>query len=161
MILICVVVLPADRVNLEEIDLQMGEIIKSAWANTTLATRNSQWGRFIRFCRGNGLTPVPASVTTIARFLIHLGSSCAYSTCNNYISGITTLHKFMGHSSDFRQYFVIKLVLKGLAKRLGTNVNQKIGLTLANFKDIYNKLDLSDVNTLTKWAALMLAFRTF
>lgn len=62
---------------------------------------------------------------TIARFLIHLGSTCAYSTCNNYLSGIITLHRFMGHSSDFRDYFVIKLVLKGLAKRLGTHVNQK------------------------------------
>lgn len=103
---------------------------------------------------------MPASVITVARFLIHLGASCAYSTCNNYLSGIITLHKLMGHPSDFRDYFVIKLILKGLAKRLGTHVNQKIGLTPSDFKSIYAKLDFSDVNILTQWTALMFAFRT-
>lgn len=156
----CVAVRQMDKVNLAELDAELSQVIKSAWADSTLATRNSQWGRFIRFCKANSLTPVPASVITIARFLIHLGSTCAFSTCNNYLSGIITLHKFMGHQSDFRDYFVIKLVLKGLAKRLGTHVNQKIGLTPADLKAIYWKLDFSDINVLTKWAALIFAFRT-
>lgn len=138
----------------------MSDVIRSAWADSTLATRNSQWSRYIRFCKANGLEPVPGTVITIARFLVHLGSSCTYSTCNNYLSAVVTLHKFMGCPSDFREYFVVKLVLKGLAKRLGTNVNQKIGLTPTDFKSIYNVLDFSDVNVLTKWAALIFSFRT-
>lgn len=81
MVLNYVVVRQADIVN--DLDEQIAEVIKSAWADTTLSTRNSQWGRFIRFCKANGLAPMPASITTIARFLIHLASTCAFSTCNN------------------------------------------------------------------------------
>lgn len=132
MITICVVVQQKDKVNLSEIDAEISQVIRSAWADTTLATCNSQWGRFIRFCKANGLTPIPASVITIVRFIIHLGSTCDFSTCNNYLSGIITLHKFMGHQSDFRDYFVIKLVLKGLAKRLGLNM-LKLDISECNF----------------------------
>lgn len=159
-IFIYVAALLQDKVELDELDNKMSDVIRAAWADTTLATRNSQWGRYIRFCKANGLQPVPGTVITVARFLIHLGSCCVFSTCNNYLSAIIALHKFIGYPSDYREYFVIKLVLKGLAKHLCPNVNQKIGLTPSIFKSIYDVLDFSDVNFLTKWAALIFSFRS-
>lgn len=103
---------------------------------------------------------MPGEVLTIARFLVHLGSTCVYSTCNNYLSAVISLHKFMGHHDNFRDYYIIMLVLMGLGRRLGKNVQQKVGITPPQFLQMYSKLDLWDVNVLTKWSALILSFRS-
>lgn len=145
---------------MDKLDLQVEVVIKSAWAESTLRTRNSQWGRFIDFCVVNNLTPVPAEISTVARFLVHLARTCVYSTCNNYLSAIISLHKFFGYDKSFRDYFVIELVMKGLGRRLGKSVNQKIGLSPSDFCAIYKKLDISNINVLTMWSALILSFRS-
>lgn len=146
--------------DLENIDHHLNLVLRSAWADSTLSTRNSQWSRFIKFCKAKGLTPVPADQLTVARFLISLAMSCAFSTCNNYLSAIICLHKFMGYPGDYRQRFMIQMVIKGLARKLGKHVDQKVGLTPDNFVSIYSRLSFADVNNLTKWAALMLSFRS-
>lgn len=135
-------------------------MIQSAWAESTLKTRNSQWARFINFCQDNGLQPLPAETLTVARFLVHIGTKCAYTTCNNYLSAVVMLHKFFDHESNFRESFVINLVMKGLGRKLGKAVSQKKGLTPTELLSIYHKLDLEQVNTITKWSALILAFRS-
>lgn len=48
----------------------------------------------------------------------------------------------------------------GLGRRLGKEVHQKMGLSPQQFRQIYDRLDLYDVNVITKWAAIMLGFRT-
>lgn len=145
---------------MEKIDTHMSLVIQSAWAESTLNTRNSQWGKFLNFCRSNRLVPLPASVNTVCRFLIHIASTCAYNTCNNYLSAIVVLHRFMGFSGSFREVYVVQLVLKGLARILGKNVSQKIGLSPDQFVSMYNNLSLSDVNNITMWSAVMLSFRS-
>lgn len=143
---------------MEKLDQQLDLIIK--WAESTLKTRNSQWSKFINFCCANRLNPMPADILTVARFLVNRGTTCCYSTCNNDLSAIVMLHKFFGHETSFRDSFIIGLVMKGLARYIGKQVSQKVGLTPEDFMAIYYKLDLSDVNNITKWSALMLSFRS-
>lgn len=143
-----------------KLDQQLDLVIRSAWADSTLRTRNSQWKRYIDFCQSNDLVPIPGEIITVARFLVHLASNCKYTTCNNYLSAIVGLHKFFGADSSFRDSFVIQLVLKGLGLRLGKNVSQKVGLTPSELVQIHSKLDFSDINTITKWSALVFSFRT-
>lgn len=145
---------------MDKLDKQLDIIIRSAWADSTLKTRNSQWSKFINFCRANGLNPLPADILTVARFLVNLGRTCAYTTCNNYLSAVVMLHKFFGHETSFRDSFVIGLVMKGLGPNIGKQVSQKMGLTPDDFVAIHKKLDLSDLNNITKWSALILAFRS-
>lgn len=145
---------------MDKLDKQLDLFLRSAWAESTLKTRNSQWSKFITFCRANQLNPMPAEVLTVARFLVNVGQTCAYTTCNNYLSAIVMLHKFFGYETSFRDSFVIGLVMKGLGRIIGKQVSQKMGLTPEDFVAIYNKLDLSDLNNITKWSALMLAFRS-
>lgn len=143
-----------------QVDHHLDLVIRSAWVESTLRTRNSQWKRFLNFCEANGLTPLPVDVLTVAKFLIDLSMTCKFTTCNNYLSSIISLHKFFGEDHSFRDSFVIQLVIKGLGKRLGKTVSQKLGLTPNEMLDIYQKLDFSDINTITKWSALVFSFRT-
>lgn len=103
---------------------------------------------------------MPASVITVARFLVTLGMTCKFSTCNNYLSSVVTLHKFFGEDSSFRDSYVIQLVIKGLGNKLGKEVSQKIGLTPQELVNLYHKLEFSNLNTLTMWTALIFCFRT-
>lgn len=145
---------------MEKLDQQVDLVIRAAWAESTLRTRNSQWDRFIEFCKSNGLIPVPADPITVARFLVNLSKDCVFSTCNNYLSAIVSLHKFFGYDHSFRDYFVIKLVMQGLGRYLGKAVVQKRGLSTKNLSDIYDCLDFSDINIITQWSAIVLSFRT-
>lgn len=86
---------------------------------------------------------IPADVQTVARFLVNLAKDCAFSTCNNYLSAIITLHKFFGYERPFREYFIIHMVMKGLGRYLGKEVNQKTGLNPTQLVDIYDKSSLT------------------
>lgn len=103
---------------------------------------------------------MPTDVLTVARFLVDLGRTHAYSTCNNYFSAIVSLQRFFGHDLKLRDTFLLQLVMKGLGRHIGKSVNQKLGLTPQELCQIYYKLQFSDVNVITKWSALILAFRS-
>ena len=143
----------------EQLDGEVSQVIGAAWSSNTLATRNSQWKKYFAFCDGISHPPLPASVQTISRFLVYLGRSCKYSTVNNYLSAVVGLHKFYGYSADFRDSFLIKMVLKGLQSTLGTGVTQMLLLTVSQFQDMFRCAVNSDMDR-SIWAALMLSFRT-
>lgn len=147
-------------VDMAKFDDQVEMMVRCAWAESTLKTRNSQWSRYIDFCKVNGLTPLPADSITVACSLVNLAKSCVYTTCNNYLSAIISLHKFFGYDSSFRDCFLVKLVMQGLGRSLGKAVMQKRGLTPQQLMSIYYKLDLRDVNVITMWSAIILSFRT-
>lgn len=156
----CVAARVLTPVDLQELDRHLDLVIRSAWAESTMKTRNSQWKKYLDFCFANNLTPLPGDVLTVARFMIYLSMTCKYSTCNNYLSSIVSLHKFFGMDGSFRDSFLIQFVMKGLGRKLGKAVSQKSGLTPSEMLSIYAKLDLSNINNLTKWAALVLSFRS-
>lgn len=103
---------------------------------------------------------MPADTITVARFLVNLGLTCTFTTRNNYLSAIIALHKFFGHVSNFRDSFILQLVLKGLARTLGKEVSQKVGLSPQQLLKIHARLDFSELNVVTKWAAIILSFRS-
>ena len=143
-------------VNLQELDQEVSGAIGSAWASTTLSTRNSQWKRYLQFCEDKEFLPLPAS----SRFLVFQARSSKYSTVNNYLSAINRLHQFYGYQIDFREFYLIKMVLSGIKRQLGDTVKQKIPLTPRQMLHIYVQLDMSDEFVATSWCALIFSFRT-
>ena len=154
MVVLCV------AVDLCQLDADVSGAVASAWSSNTLSTRNSQWSRFLKFCAANTLTPLPASAHTVARFLVWQAKSSKFVTVNNYLSAIISLHRFYGHEVDFRNQFLIQLVLKGLKAQLGQETKQMQPLSVAQLNDIYIKLDKSVDLNLTLWTAIILSFRT-
>lgn len=141
------------------LDGQVAEVITSAWASSTLSVRNSQWKRFFQFCHTFGLVPLPAEVSTIARFLVHIGQDVRYSTVNNYTSAINCLHKFYGFELDFREYYIIKLVLKGLKTRDVEGFKAKVPFTLDQLDIMCSRTVHSELDELC-WLSVVLCMRT-
>ena len=136
--------------DLRQIDDEMSRTIGSAWSRSTLQCRNSQWSRYIKFTRDHGLQTMPGSPQTVARFIIWQSRSSKYSTCNNYLSAINVLHKFYGFDVDFRDSFLMKLVMKGLKSTLGDKAVQ----------NMYSKLDLQSEQETICWTVMILWFRS-
>lgn len=145
---------------LRKLDEEIGATISSAWSKNTHLTRNSQWKQYFAFCSTYGLTPLPASEVTIARFLIHKAKTSKYSTLNNYLSAVTILHKFYGFKSEFRSTYFITMVMEGLRHKLGDSVKQSQALTAKQLCDMYAYLNAKDMRELLMWGVLVVSFRT-
>lgn len=130
-------------------------MISSAWADSTLAVRNSQWKRYFQFCHEFGLMPLPADVSTIARFLVHIGQSMRYVTINNYTSALNSLHKFYGFNVDFRIYYLIKLVLQGLKSMDDGPSLSRVPFTIQQLDLMYSKLNHTDYDEIC-WLAIII-----
>ena len=146
--------------ELEELDREVSATVGQAWAVNTLKTRNSQWSKYLTFCIDMGLKALPADPSTVSRFLVFLARSCKFSTINNYLSAINVLHKFYGHGIDYRQYYLIQLILKGLKRQLGTQLDQSRPFSKNQLIAMYATLDLTNDMDIILWSALIFSFRT-
>lgn len=148
------------KADLSVLDKGISGSIASAWAPSTLRTRNSQWGKFLDFCMDNNLVPLPALETTVARFLYYMSQTCTYTTVNNYLSAIMVLHRFFGHEANYRESYYLKLLLTGINTMSPSGRGPKDCLTPSQLKTMYTNIDFSDINHHTMWACLMLGFRS-
>ena len=106
----------------------------------------------------NSLSPVPATPQTVARFLYiwHVPPSIQLLTTTYQLLISST--KYYGHAINVRNYFMIKLVLMGIKRRLGDAVRQMVPLSTSQILLMYEHLDISYVLTHAWWAAIILSF---
>lgn len=114
----------------------------------------------MEFCGSRGLIGLPASTLTVARFMTYLARSCKFSTINNYLSSIIVLHKYYGHTADFRDTFYIQLVTRGLKRILGDAPCQSIPLSPEQLLSCHNTIDGKVSTENSCWAAVVFCFRT-
>lgn len=144
--------------DLLDLDKQIGETIASAWSANTKSTRSSQWRIYIDFCHQNGLIPVPASVLTIARFLLYKSKTSKFRTVNNYFSAVIGLHRYHGVDDDYRSVYFMKLLMEGLRHKLGDSVQQLQSLSVSQLKEMAEFVDHSDWKQFVLWGSIVLSF---
>lgn len=146
--------------DLQDLDNRVAEIVSSAWSENTLSCRNSQWKKFFKFCSDRGLLALPASMTTLVRFLAFLESqSLKYVTINNYLSSVVVLHKFYGLEGNFRESYLMKTVLSGLKNRIGCQSVPMLPLTIEQLHSIWLLYPRSPLNDAC-WLATLICFCT-
>ena len=145
--------------SISELDAAVSNAVGAAWTSNTLATRNSQWKKYLCFCSESDQIPLPADVQTVVRFLVYLARTCKYSTVNNYLSAVISLHNFYGYSAAFRDSFLVKLVMKGLKSQLGDHVTQMKPLTIQQLSDIHSQCVLTEYDVII-WSVIILSFRS-
>lgn len=138
-------------VNLHQLDQEITETLSAAWSKNTKATRSSQWKIYMQFCLDNGLLPFPASLCTVARFLIFKARTSKYGTVNNYLSAIINLHKYHGHNVDFRGCYFMKLLMEGLRQRLGDSVQQAACLSPNQLLEMSKFVQMKDQQEFMLW----------
>lgn len=134
------------KADLKELDKGISGTIASAWAPSTLRTRNSQWSKFLDFCMDNGLRPLPALETTVARFLFYMSRSCTYTTVNNYLSAIMVLPKLFGFEASYRESYYLKLLMSGINSTSSAGPGPKDCLSPSQLKTMYSNINFMDIN---------------
>ena len=145
--------------DVSELDAAVSTAVEAAWSSNTLSTRNSQWKRYFKFCTDTSQCPLPAEIQTVVRFMVFLARDCKYSTVNNYLSAVISLHKFYGYSVSFRDSYLVKLVMKGLKSQLGDQRVQMQPLTVDQLRNMYATAVLTP-DDVTIWGAVIPSFRS-
>lgn len=101
----------------------------------------------------------PWGLETVATYLVKLSGYCKYVTINNHLSAITILHKFHGFNIQFREFFVLRLIMSGIKFKYGNEPNPRLSLTLGHLRAMYAILPKDELNE-TLWAIVMLNFRS-
>ena len=76
----------------------------------------------------------------------------------NYISGVKTVHLFLGIKFPEENLFQIDLVFKGLARIQNHTPNRALPMTPHILREIYTFLDMSKSDDITFWCLCLFMF---
>ena len=99
----------------------------------TLKIKDYQWVIFTNYCELYQEEPIPASGDTLVRFSTYLivQRNCSIPVVKNYLSTIRRYHKLFLNIDipSPTQYLPLQFTLRGGAKFLGRNIQQKYPIT--------------------------------
>lgn len=109
--------LPA--LTLEEAAAAAGDFARASKADSTLRSYRTDAADFSAWCARHGLSPLPASVDTVAAYLAHLASSgMKASSITRRCAGLRYMHRVAGLEPPTNSE-AIKAVLAGIRRSLG------------------------------------------
>ena len=117
----------------KEIAAKVGEwssVAKDALASNTLKAYKVDGRIYSDYCKANNLTPLPANPQTVIAFMkAEAANGKAFATIQRRLATISQMHKAAEQANPVDSELV-KLSLKGLAKRLGTDQAQAPAISL-------------------------------
>ena len=148
--------------DLATLDREVEKIRGLAYADGTKANLNSQWKNYFTFCTTFNLQAIPATVTTLCRYIAYLCRSLkSYQSIKNYLHGVSVLHKH--HDAPFvgLSNYNIRLMLQSVRKNLGNTPLAKLPIELWMLSAFSQCLNLSVPKDAAFFSALLIAFFGF
>ena len=140
------------------LDVQVSK--RHAFAEGTYSNLHTQFRTYFAFCVYFQRRPLPASSDTICGYVQFLSRALQPPTIKNYLSGVRTLHTFLGHDYDFSEDFHLQLVLRGIS-RLNPHVPRRAKpVTPDVLLAIYHHLNFHNSLHCTVWACCLTLFFT-
>lgn len=102
---------------------------------------------------------MPGSIDTICLYIAYLTKQVAYSTICNYISGVWSLHSYLGYPSPAKGTFLVTCAMRGAHRLLGNSVTASEPLSPEQLLQIYGTLNYASNEDLVFWTATVLAYR--
>ncbi len=132
------------------------EYARSARAPSTLRAYALDWRDFEAWCSGQNLCPLPATPQTVASYIAAQAETHKASTITRRLSAISVAHQVRGFESPTKNELV-RSVLKGIRRKLGTAANEKAPLLAADIKEMIGRLPDTLIGARDK-ALLSIAF---
>ena len=131
-------------------------------AVSTQRAYRSQLRSFLTFCTVFGYSPVPASDSTLCRYVAFLGKTLKYNSVRQYLSAIRILHLECNLPNPVLDNWALGMVLRGMRRDMGATVVAKQAMTPKLLLSLCSLLVLSDPVDAIFWAAcLAMFFRLF
>lgn len=131
--------------------------LQGAYAPNTLRAYRADMQEFIEHCQGSGCNALPASPSTVARFLEQSAmNSIKTATIRRKVSSISAIHR-LSYLEDPTKHPEVKITLRKISRQLGTRFDQAFPVT----RSILDKLLTvcgQDLRGLRNRALLLLAY---
>ncbi len=162
---------PADfvqaRLDLQALDRSVEFYFQNGLASSTQKAYNSAKKRYIQFCSGRGLTPLPASEDQLCQFASSLANQkLCHSSIKSYLAAIRHLHIAERYGDpNISSMARLEQVLKGIksVQSKGPKTISRLPITpdhLVTMREVWSKQS-SSVDGKMLWAAASLFFRVF
>ncbi len=69
-----------------------------------------------------GVPTVPADAYTLCSYVVYMARSFKYSSAQNYLSGVSYLHKWYGYEEPPVKCFEVTVTMKGVRRMLGDTI---------------------------------------
>ena len=131
-----------------------------AFAEGSYSNLRTQFRSYFSFCVYFGRHPLPADSETICGYVQFLSRSLQPTAIRNYLSGVKTLHAFLGFAYDFSEDYHLQLVLRGIA-RLHPHVPHRARPVTPSILEKFHA-SMNQFNSLhcTVWACCLCLFFT-
>lgn len=139
----------------------MAQFRAASFAETTKRTYSTHRDSYLRFCLYMEYSPVPASPTTICRYIAFLSRSLKFKSIKQYLNIVGVIHKELGYPNPLLNNWLIVSTLRGVRRVLGDTVHQKLPITPDILLRVHNCLDFKSSLDASFWAACLIGFFCF
>lgn len=145
--------------ELQVLNIQRKESLRSAYAEGTKKNMKTQWKSFFLFCFYFHLTPLPCDLDTLCLFAQFLSRSFkSVDSIRNYLNGVKVLHLILDFSFTHFESFYFKLFMKGLKRCNPHTVKAALPITPDILLRIRETLNFEDNNMRTYWCLSLFSF---
>ena len=142
----------------KELDEEVARYKGLMLAVSTQRAYRYQLKSFLTFCTDFGYSPVPASDSTLCRYVAFLGKTLKYNSVRPYLSAIRILHLECNLPNPVLHNWALGTVLKGMRRDKGSTVTAKLAMTPKLLLSLRSLLVLSDPFDTSFWAASLTMF---
>ena len=111
------------------------DYLQNCRSSNTLRSIRSDWRSFQAWCREYSFSPLPADANTVVLYLTDLADRLKASTVKRRLASINHMHVSAGFRS-FQEDALVRGILVGLKRTLGTTPEGKSALTIGDLKKI-------------------------
>ena len=152
---------PTQREGQENSSAQKGER-EASWS--LFYIEEGQEGTWRSLLSGLSSILFPASEDVLVTFIVYLAKTIKHSSIKNYLSAVRHLHIRNGFELNFKTFFRLQLVLKGIKRSQGDRTKIRLPITVHHLQLFYYLLAIpttANHDSLMLWAAMTLAFFGF
>ena len=148
------------RLDLCELEGVAQELCKASLRVNSQRTYQTAQNQYLQFCRGFGITPLPATEQVLILFVADISSRVCHSTARSYLSAVRHLHISNGYGDPLKGALQLDLVLRGLKRKKPRGQDTRLPITpwiLRRIREVLMEKP-HDFDNIMLWAACCLAF---
>ena len=133
---------------------------RHAYAEGSYSNLHTQFRSYLLFCVYFRRNPLPADLDTMCAYAQFLSRSMQPATITNHLSGVRTLHSFVGCRYNFSEDFHLKLVMRGIPRIYPHVPHCAKPFTPSILLQFYRCMDHDNSLHRTVWACCLTLFFT-
>lgn len=140
------------------LDHEVLKYSKAAFAPATQKAYATHRRAYLSFCKILGIQPIPATTSTLCRYVAYLARRLRFNSIKQYINIIRLFHLEWGFKNPLQDNFKLSMVLRGVRRERAVPPARKLPITPYLLARIRAGLNLRNPREAGAWAAALIMF---